>query len=240
MQAVILAAGRGTRLKSLTRDRSKAMLPVGGKPITERVLEQLAARDVDEFILVYNPRDAEFERHFSQMPGGGRGIRLVHQTEPLGTAHALSCAAPFIAGDFILSACDNLTSRAHIENMLSTWKSDPQLNGLLSIMPVEQERRSQVGFVVMEGPWIKRIIEKPPPLEAPSDVSSLPLYIFSPRILDHLPYVQLSERGEYEIPDAIQMLIDHDGNVKGIEVDHRLTLTNPQDLIEINQRFNVS
>ena len=234
---MILAAGRGTRLRSLTRDRSKAMLPITGKPITERVMGQLAAGDVDEVILVHNPRDKEFETHFSQLAHSGLRIRLVHQSEPLGSAHALSCAAPFIGGDFILSACDNLTSRAHIRNMLSTWKGDSKLNGLLSIMPVEQERLSQVGFVVMEGSWIKRIVEKPTPSQTPSDVSSLPLYIFNPRILDYLQDIQLSERGEYEMPDAIQMLIDQDGDVKGIAVDHRLTLTNPQDLININKTY---
>jgi glucose-1-phosphate thymidylyltransferase len=234
---VILAAGRGTRLKSLTSNRSKAMLPVAGKPITERVMEQLTARDVDEFILVHSPEDKEFEQYFSQIPDDFPRIRLVHQPEPLGSAHALSCAAPLIRGDFILSACDNLTSRAYIQNMLSTWKGDSELNGLLSIMPVEQARMSQVGFVVMEGSWIERIVEKPPPPQAPSDVSSLPLYIFNPRILDHLQHVQLSERGEYEMPDAIQMLIDQDRDVRGIAVDHRLTLTNPQDLININKTY---
>jgi NDP-sugar pyrophosphorylase family protein len=94
-----------------------------------------------------------------------------------------------------------------------------------------------VGIVVMEGSWIMRIVEKPKPENAPSNISSLPLYLFSHRILDYLPEVPLSPRGEYELQDAIQMLIEREGHVRGVLVERRLTLTSPADLLAINRHY---
>jgi NDP-sugar pyrophosphorylase family protein len=104
-------------------------------------------------------------------------------------------------------------------------------------MPVKRERISSTGIVAMDGPWITRIVEKPTPEEAPSNISSLPLYLFSPRILDYLPEVSPSPRGEYELQDAIQMLINRDGRVGGVTVERRLTLTNAADLLVLNQEY---
>jgi len=89
----------------------------------------------------------------------------------------------------------------------------------------------------MEGPLVKRIIEKPRPEEATSNISTLPLYCFSRRILDYLPEVSRSPRGEYEIQDAIQMLIDRDGEVRGMMVTGRLTVTNAADLLALTRRY---
>jgi NDP-sugar pyrophosphorylase family protein len=121
--------------------------------------------------------------------------------------------------------------------MLVDWHSTPQPNAILTLMPVEHERLGSVGIVAMDGPWVTRIVEKPSPEEAPSDISSLPLYCFSPRILDYLSEVPLSSRGEYELQDAIQMLIERDGLVRGILVRQRLTLTSPSDLLAINRHY---
>jgi NDP-sugar pyrophosphorylase family protein len=104
-------------------------------------------------------------------------------------------------------------------------------------MPVEPERLGSGAIVEMDGPWITRIVEKPRPEEAPSDIASLPLYCFSRRVLDYLPQVPLSPRGEYELQDAIQMLIERDGYVGGVTVRRRLTLTSPADLLAINQHY---
>jgi len=84
---------------------------------------------------------------------------------------------------------------------------------------------------------VSHIVEKPRPEEAPSTIASLPLYVFTPRILDYLPQVPLSPRGEYELQDAIQMLIEEDGDVQGVFVESRLTLTGPDDLLAINRHY---
>jgi NDP-sugar pyrophosphorylase family protein len=104
-------------------------------------------------------------------------------------------------------------------------------------MQVEPEEVSKGGIVAVDGPWITRIVEKPRPEEAPTNLYSMALYAFSPRILDYLPEVPRSPRGEYELQDAIQMLIQHDGRVCGVTLTERLTLTTPQDLLSINCRY---
>jgi bifunctional UDP-N-acetylglucosamine pyrophosphorylase/glucosamine-1-phosphate N-acetyltransferase len=106
-------------------------------------------------------------------------------------------------------------------------------------MPVEPERLGSVGIVEMDGPWVTRIIEKPLPQEAPSNISSLPLYCFARRIIDYLPEVPLSPRGEYELQDAIQMLIERDGRVGGVMASSRLTLTSPADLLALSRSYLV-
>lgn len=239
MQAVILCAGKGKRLRPLTEKRSKAMLPVLGKPITERVMEEMRAAGIADFVLVCHPDDEKFQEYFTHRTEIDAAIRIVHQSASLGMAHALQCASGVVEGDFVLSSCDNLTSTSYIVKMMEDWKSDPDLNAVLAVMPVEPQRLGQVGVVEMDGPWVTRIIEKPGPSQAPSVISSLPLYVFSAKIMDYLDRIRLSKRGEYEIQDAIQMLIDNSGFVKGIMTDRRLTLTHPEDLIAINRHYLV-
>ncbi len=237
MQGVILAAGKGSRLQPITLKRSKAMVPILGKPIVERVMEDLAANGVDDFLLVISPDDRHITRYFRRESEIEADVRFVYQPERLGMADALRCAAPLITGDFILSACDNLISAEHVGRMMDLWQGSPRPDALLTLMPVKPEQVSNVGIVEMDGPWVTRIVEKPSPEEAPSDIGSLPLYCFSPRILDYLREVPLSPRGEYELQNAIQMLIQHDGRVRGVTVERRLTLTSPADLLAINQHY---
>ena len=102
MQAVILAAGKGSRLHPITTARSKAMLPILGKPIVERVMEDLVSTGVDDFILVISQNDRYINRYFRRESRIEADVRFVYQAERLGMANALSYAAPLIQGDFIL------------------------------------------------------------------------------------------------------------------------------------------
>ena len=152
-------------------------------------------------------------------------------------ANALSYAAPLITENFILSACDNLVPTEDVARVVAMMDGEEHANAVLTLMPVEPDRLGSVAIVEMDGPWVKRIIEKPKPEEAPSDTSSLPLYVFTPRILDYLPEVPVSARGEYELQDAIQMVIERDGRVGGVVIDRRLTLTNAKDLLALNREY---
>jgi NDP-sugar pyrophosphorylase family protein len=104
-------------------------------------------------------------------------------------------------------------------------------------MPVELAQVSKTGVVVWDGQTIQRIVEKPRPEEAPSTLSSLPLYVFDPDILDDLPHVQPSPRGEYELQDAIQRLIERSGRVTGVLIDRRKQVTNAADLLALNLHY---
>lgn len=235
-QGVILAAGKGTRLHPITATRTKAMAPVAGKPIVARVMETLIENGIGDFVLLISPDDQEITGYFQEQFGADLAIRFVVQPQRLGMANALGLAAPFIRGPFILSACDNLTPAAHIAELLDTHEKT-QANATLSLMKIDIAKASSTGIIEWENGLIRRIVEKPKPEEAPSNISSLPLYVFSPKILAYLSAVKPSPRGEYELQDAIQMLIERDGQVTGVLTPSRVQLTNVADLLALNHHY---
>lgn len=236
MQAVILAAGKGSRLNPITLNRTKAMVPILGKPIVERVMETLAQNGIHEFIMVISREDGEVGRYFKEQTKLDADIQFVIQSERLGMANALSLAAPHIHGPFVMSACDNLVPPEHIADLLESYRQQ-QANAVLSLMQVDKSVITRTGIVALQNGNITQIVEKPTLDEAPSNIASLPLYVFSPRLLDFLPEVKPSPRGEYELQDAIQMLINGDGHVGGVVTKSRLQLTNAGDLLALNRHY---
>jgi len=233
-----LAAGKGSRLHPITLKRSKAMLPILGKPIVERVMETLCANGINDFILVVSRDDRDIVKYFNEESELEFNITFVVQEERLGMANALQRAAPFIHQDFVLSACDNLAPVQHVAELIERQQADETIHATLSLMRIDPSSVSKTGIVEMVDGRVTHIVEKPQPEEAPSDIASLPLYVFTSRILDYLPHVPLSPRGEYELQDAIQMLIEADGGVQGVFfVEGRLTLTGPDDLLAINRHY---
>ena len=240
MQSVILAAGKGSRLHPITVNRSKAMLPIMGKPIISRVMETLEENGLDDFILVVSPGDREIVDYFKAQTKPNVRVQFVVQSERRGMANALFKAAEHIRGDFLLTACDNLVPAEEIGQMLTLWKSRPQPRGILALMEVPPEKIKSVGIVKLDGEWVTDIVEKPDPNQVSSNIASMPLYIFSKHILAYLPEVPLSPREEYELQDAIQTLIERDGRVRGFHTPGRLTLTSPADLLALNRHYLVS
>ena len=233
LQAVILAAGRGKRLHPISARRTKAMAPVVGKPIVERVMELFSFLGIRSFIIVYSPYDQEIVEYCHHKSKINAEINLVSQPEPLGMAHALLQAKPLIQGDFILSACDNLVSIKDLEHFLKYW-AEMEPDTLLTSIQTKTKDIPRMGILQLNGDRVIRIVEKPSLTEAPSDIASLPLYLFSSAILDNLQRIPLSPRGEYEIQDAIQLMIDQGRDVRAVEMTVRKDLTRPNDLLEIN------
>lgn len=236
MQAVILAAGKGSRLHPITLNRSKAMVPILGKPIVERVMETLLKNGIQDFIMVISREESEVGRYFQHQSTLDINLQYVVQPERLGMANALSLAAPYIHDTFILSACDNLVPPEHLAELLSVHQAW-QASGTLSLMEINPALAGRTGVVELQDGYIRHIVEKPAPGEAPSNIASLPLYVFSRKLLDYLPQVKLSPRGEYELQDAIQMLIEQTGRVTGVFTPSRLQLTNAADLLALNRHY---
>jgi NDP-sugar pyrophosphorylase family protein len=237
MQTVILAAGKGSRLHPITTSTSKAMLPILGKPIVERVMEGIATSGLRDFILVISPDDDQIRDYFESASELDVDLRFVYQNERLGMADALKQAAHLLHDDFVLSACDNLVSKEDVLRLISEWRRQPGLQGLLTLIRVPKADIVKMGIVSMEGNRVSGIIEKPGPDQARTNIASIPLYCFSPLILGFLAQVQRSPRGEYELQDAIQMLIEDGGDVRGLFFQNRFTLTTATDLLEINRHF---
>ena len=236
MQCVILAAGKGTRLHPITLSRSKAMAPLCGKPMVERVIEGIAKNGVSDFVFIVAPDDTAIVEYFQNKITGN--FQFVCQHERKGMAHALQLAAPLIKEDFILCACDNIVPEADMSKFINNWKTITKPDALLSLleMPPEKICKSSAVCSDKDGRVLK-IVEKPSIDNLPSNVASIALYLFSPKILNFLPRVQPSPRGEYELQDAIQMLIEEQGNVRGMLISGRKTVSSADDLLRINLEY---
>jgi bifunctional UDP-N-acetylglucosamine pyrophosphorylase/glucosamine-1-phosphate N-acetyltransferase len=234
MEAVVLAAGMGTRLRPVTATRSKAMVPVLGRPLVERALIPFVENGIRDFVFVISPDDTEIIRHFTERTSLEITARFVVQEERLGTAHALGIAAPFLSGRFAVSACDSLVDEAHVRALLGEGDGP---DAVLSLLDVEPELVSRSAAVRLDGHTVRRIVEKPTRENAPSCTVSLPHYIFSRRLLDLLSRVEASPRGEYEIPDAIQGLIDAGCPVVGVHAEERLQVSSPEDLLKLTRQM---
>ena len=232
MQAVILAAGRGSRLRPITDTRSKPMLPILGKPIVQRVMENLVSSGLRDFILVVNPGDSKIREHFQHNLTMDVNVHFVNQPERLGMADALMHAAPLIREDFVLSACDYLVTKEDVRSLINRWGERPDLGGLLSLIRISRQDSLKTAIVTLEGDRVTSIIEKPHPDQALSNISSLPLYCLSKGILEILPQLQKTARGEYELQDALQMMVMEGNIVSGIYFQSYLTLTTAEDLLE--------
>ena len=152
--------------------------------------------------------------------------------------HALLQAAPFIQDDFILSSCDNLVEKSVILRMLIMWAGDPPPNGILALLRVGPDELTRMGVVEIDNEQrVLHIVEKPTLEEAPSDIGSVPIYLFSHKLIEYLSKIKPSPRGEYELQDAMQELIEKDGDVYGLLLPNRIDLTHPSDLLRLNLHF---
>lgn len=243
--AVVLAAGAGTRLGRLTETRSKAMMPIVGQPMIERVLEMLATGGARRFIVVAHREDRELVAHLRRSSWADQ-TRLAYQDQRMGMVHALKCAAPLIRQEdvtsFLLSSCDSLYPEGHVARLVQRHRQDPR-DATLTVMWTSPQAAASSALVVLQDGIVEDIIEKPSgrqiaeraPTSAPLTAPSL--YALSTSILDHLHQVDASDRGEYEFPDALRFLIAAGGKVGVQVVRGRMTLTHPSDLLALNRHF---
>ena len=263
-KAVVTAAGLGTRLLPATKAQPKEMLPLVDKPIIQYVVEEAVASGIEQIIIVTGRGKRAIEDHFdiafeleyflSQKGNNGAltemrqisdlaDICYIRQKAPLGQGHAILVTKYLVGNEpFAVFFADDVIDNAIpcMKQMMAVYER--YKCSVVAVQEVPREAIARYGVVAAQ-PIDDRIyrvtgfVEKPRPEEAPSNISSLPLYCFSPRILDYLPEVPRSPRGEYELQDAIQMLIERDGRVGGVTCKRRLTLTNAADLLAINRHY---
>lgn len=235
MQAVILAAGRGTRLRPITESRSKAMVPVLGRPLIELAIQSLVANGLRDFIIVRSPTDGDIVAHFDALSSTDLSFRFVVQEQRLGTAAALALAAPLIDGPFAVWACDSIVDAVHVGDLLA---AAAEADAVLSLLDVDRAKVSKSAAVVIDGRRVRRIVEKPDAgmLKSgtvdPTTVS-LPHYLFRPGLLERLTDVPLSPRGEHELQDGIQRLIDDGRRVVGVRAARRRQVSTTDDLRDL-------
>jgi NDP-sugar pyrophosphorylase family protein len=234
-QAVILAAGRGTRLGQLTKDRPKSMLPVLGKPIVVRVMDRMREAGIRRFVVVVGEHDGAVASYLSNSWYPDTEVKFALQSVPTGTVDALLLAQPYLDGPFLLSSVDNLTSSEHIQNLIARFNARPDHLTALSLIAASPDEIRKSSGVVIEEDLVIDIEEKPD--EPRGAWASFMLYAFSRRLLDYLPQVTVSSRGERELVSAIRAGLAEGGKVGYTVAEWRLHLTRELDLLTINKRF---
>lgn len=232
-QAVILAAGRSTRLGQLTKDRPKSMLPVLGKPILVRVMDRLREAGIRKFVVVLSEHEGAVASYLSRSWYSGVEVKFALQAIPSGSLDALMLAAPHIRGPFLLTSVDNLTSSQHIQNLMDNFNRSEDLIASLSLIPATPEIISQSYAVSIENDRITALVEKP---ATPSGShAAFMIYALSPDFLKEMSSV--SSRGEREINTAVQNCL-RDGRQVGYAIaEWRMHLAQETDLLAINRRY---
>lgn len=223
--AVILAAGKGTRMGSLTMDTPKPMLPLAGKPMLEHILDRLRAAGIRRVLLVVGYHGDLIQAHFAQYP---LVIEYRRQQVLNGTGSAALHAHDFAGGQpFLLTFGDILCSTADYLGLAS--KLDEDAAGVLGVKYVDDPAPGAA--VYEENDRVVRIVEKPPTGTSTTHWNSAGLYAFRPVVFDELRRIPLSARGEYELTTAIEQLILHDAILRMYPIEQDwMDVGRPEDL----------
>ncbi len=225
MKAVILAAGEGSRMRPLTYTRPKVMLPVANRPVLEHLLIEAAAAGISEFIFVVGYHSELVRRYFGGGDRWGVEIGYCFQRHQMGTADAVREVKSKLKGNFVVMNGDALAGRQDI-GLLIGGSSDT-----MSI--AEVDNAEGLGVVEVDGERVTRIHEKT--FNPPSRLANAGLYLFTPQIFEAIVRTEKSPRGEYEITDSLQLMIDEGCKVSYRQISRFNDLGYLWDLLEANE-----
>jgi len=206
-KVVISAAGQGTRMLELSKDKSKHLIEVNNRPFLAYLLDNILDAGYQEIMLVVGYRQdlmEEFVKNYRR-PGKEFTINMVNQFEVLGpkekeygTACPLKCVKSWVGQEsFISLVGDNFYSTDDLKSM--NMKDE-----YCYVAGLQNEHPENFGVLLTDGEFLQEIIEKPK--EFVGDLINTSLYKFTPEVFEKLPLIQKSERGEYEITDVISLL----------------------------------
>jgi glucose-1-phosphate thymidylyltransferase len=231
MRGLILAGGRGTRLRPITYTSAKQLVPVANKPILFYGLEALAASGLRDVGIVVGETHQEIREAVGDGTRWGIRVTYIPQAAPLGLAHAVLTAEPFLRGaPFVMYLGDNLI-REPLAPLVARFRAEgPAAQILLAKVPNPQE----FGVALLEGDRVVRLVEKPS--EPPSNLALVGIYMFDDRVFEAARGIRPSRRGELEITDAIQYLIDQGYEVRPHVIEGWWKDTGKlEDLLEANR-----
>jgi len=229
MKAVILAAGKGTRMKELTNEVPKPMLQVEGKPILAHILGGLMTAGIRDFCIITGWRAEAIEACFGDGTRLGAAIRYARQVVQDGTGKAPELAKDFVGADnFLLTYGDILVKPETYQRMLERFDAG-SFSGLLTVTAGEDVTKGGLNLFD-EQFCLKQLVEKPGPAQLeqlraqgwlkPGEPLwyNAGIYIFRPLVFDFTARLQKSPRGEYELTDAISAMVVAGHRVAGLEI----------------------
>ncbi len=227
MQAVILAAGEGTRMRPLTQNKPKVMLPIANKPMLEHIIDAVRDAGIEDILLIVGYRKESITDYFGDGSRFGVHITYTTQGQQMGTGHAFGMASGFCKGHFIALNGDVLVSSSHIRKVMARNE-----DAVITVKAVEHPQ--SYGVIEAEGPRVTRIVEKSS--DPPTNLANAGVYLFNTSIFNAIFKTQLSPRGEIEITDSIQFLIDK-GSPVGYEIMEEpwLDVGRPWELLTANE-----
>jgi glucose-1-phosphate thymidylyltransferase len=234
VKAVVLCAGEGTRLRPLTYTSAKHLIPIANKPVIHYTLESLRAASLEEIGIIVSPNvEEEFRNALGDGKSWGVKIEYLLQREPKGLAHAVSCARDYVDDEpFLVYLGDNLLQNG--VKKLITESSRSRANATIVLTEVEDPRSFGVAVLKANGSAIAKLVEKPQ--EPPSKLAVVGVYLFDPHIFEAIDAIKPSRRGELEITDAIQRLIDEGYRVMPHLVEGWWKdVGRPEDMLDANR-----
>ncbi len=226
MKAFILAAGKGTRMKPLTVNTPKPLLPVGGKTIIQHLIDNIEDK-IDEIIILIGWKGEMIKEAVHSEKAD---IKFIRQKKLLGTADAIGHAEKFIDRKFICLNGDVVIPKDSLHEFIDFFeeKNDP------TIAMAKVENPESYGVLITEGNKVTDIIEKPD--KPKSDLVNAGLYGFTPDIFEAIDETEKSSRGEYEITDSLKIMMDK--KLLGYEIKEKwYELSRPWDLLSANKEL---
>ncbi|RJS86394.1 glucose-1-phosphate thymidylyltransferase [Methanophagales archaeon] len=226
MQAVILAAGEGKRMRPLTYERPKVMLPIAGKPIIEHLLWEVKEVGINDFVFVVGYHDETIRDYFGKGERWDVTIQYVTQKTQLGTADALRRTEGLVEDKFLMLNGDTIVSAEDIRKVITDDTN-------ISLGVIEVRNPEDYGVVETEGKKITKIHEKMK--EPPSNLINAGVYLLNESIFKALSKTDKSKRGEIELTDSLQLLIASGVDIFWREIEHWVDVSYPWDLLAANE-----